>query len=117
MCRPACLIIQTGVRSTSSPRAARSKSGSLVVEDETTGNGAIKVAEREKTVFNSIVALLIIVVLILSSTGRGSGAVSFWLWRSIGLLFVQRYRKVPMMYKAWIACSLPHPRLKKSLKI
>jgi hypothetical protein len=67
MCRPACLIIQTGVRSTTSPRAARSKSGSLVVEDEKTGNGAIKVAESEKTVLKSIAALVIIVVLILQS--------------------------------------------------
>jgi len=30
MCLPACLIIQTGVRSTVSPRAARRRSGSRV---------------------------------------------------------------------------------------
>mmetsp|Transcript_151417 Transcript_151417/g.282289 ORF Transcript_151417/g.282289 Transcript_151417/m.282289 type:complete len:257 (-) Transcript_151417:160-930(-) len=41
MCRPACRIIQTGVRSTVSPRAARTSSGSLLALMETAAGAAL----------------------------------------------------------------------------
>jgi hypothetical protein len=44
MCLPACRIIQTGIRSTDSPRAARNSRGSRELDDAAVAN-----ADAEKT--------------------------------------------------------------------